>query len=101
MKQLNDIWTRLTRVVIFLIVAAILVGVVACYWPVMQQNERMRKMLMQLDQEIQRQQNIERELRASIEALRNDPRTVERLLREAGYSKPGETVFRFEQPSNR
>jgi cell division protein FtsB len=36
-------------------------------------------------------------LKASIDALRNDPKAVERLAREQlGYAKPGETVVRFE-----
>jgi cell division protein FtsB len=38
-----------------------------------------------------------RQLQAQIDALRNDPKTVERLMREKlGYAKPDETVIRFE-----
>jgi cell division protein FtsB len=34
------------------------------------------------------------------EALRRDPKAIERLARESlGYGKPGETVIRFEAPS--
>jgi cell division protein FtsB len=36
-----------------------------------------------------------------IEALRNDPETVERYAREKlGLARAGETVIRFEQPNS-
>jgi cell division protein FtsB len=92
------IWDKLTRVILFLIVLAVLLGVVVCYWPLLQRNERMRKVVLQLDRQIQQEEAIERQGRTAIEALRNDPRTVERLAREKlGYAKPGETVLRFEE----
>ena len=41
-----------------------------------------------------------KQLKTSIDALKRDPKTVERLARETlGYAKPGETVIRFEEPS--
>jgi cell division protein FtsB len=40
-----------------------------------------------------------RQIKVQIEALRNDPETVERYAREKlGLARPGETVIRFEQP---
>jgi len=37
-------------------------------------------------------------LKTSIDALRKDPKAIERLVREQlGYAKPGETVIHFEQ----
>ncbi|HIE69770.1 MAG TPA: septum formation initiator family protein, partial [Planctomycetes bacterium] len=40
--------------------------------------------------------------KSAIEALRNDPQTVERFAREKlGLAKPGETVIRFEKPEPR
>jgi cell division protein FtsB len=36
-------------------------------------------------------------LKASIDAMQNDPKTVERLARERlGWAKPGEVVVRFQ-----
>jgi len=93
------IWNKLTW-------AAIIVGllcgsalVVHWYLPLVRQNERMRKEILALSAQIEKEEKNARELRASIEALRHDPRTVERLARERlGYAKPGETVIRFDQP---
>jgi cell division protein FtsB len=93
------IWGKLTRVVIFLVLVALLVGVGVWYLPLIKQNERMRKEVLRLDTQIQKEVEIEKQLKASIEALRKDPKVVERLARETlGYSKLGETVIRFEDP---
>lgn len=99
------IWGRLTRVIVVLLVMAALMGVVATYYPLLKQNERMRKVVYHLDTQLQQEEAMERQLRSAIEAMRNDPATVERLAREKlGYAKPGETVIRFEevpgQPQN-
>jgi cell division protein FtsB len=94
------IWSKLTRVAVFLVVVAILLLVAVWYLPLFQQNERMRQRSLQLDTQIQKQELQAKELKASIEALRHDPKAVERLVREnLGYAKPGETVIRFDAPA--
>jgi len=99
MKVNLGIWDKLTPVVIFLVFVAgvLLVGV--WYLPLIRQNERMRREILRLDTSIQKEAEINRQLRTSIEALRHDPRAVDRLVREKlGYAKPGEIVIRFEEP---
>ena len=67
------------------------------YLPVIQKNERMRRDIDQLETQQKQQEETYRQLRAEIEALRNDPKTVERLAREKlGYAKTDEMVIRFE-----
>jgi cell division protein FtsB len=61
------------------------------------QNERYRKEILRLDNLVQKEEETGKQLRTSIDALRFDPKAVERLARERlGYAKPGETVIRFE-----
>jgi cell division protein FtsB len=68
-----------------------------CYLPLIQQNERMRREILRLDVQLQNEEAKSKQLKAEIDALRNDPKTVERLMREKlGYAKPDETVVRFE-----
>jgi cell division protein FtsB len=87
---------KLTRVVVFLLCVAGLLGLAVWYLPLIQQNERMRKVVLQLDAQIAKADENNRQLKASIDALRY-PKAVERLARERlGYAKPGETVIRFE-----
>jgi len=95
------IWKILTRVVMFLIFVAVILGIAFWYLPLIQQNERMRKEVLRLEAQVQRDEATNKLLKASIEALRNDPKAVERLARERlGYAKPGEVVVRFEGTNN-
>ncbi|MEI6074026.1 MAG: septum formation initiator family protein [Verrucomicrobiota bacterium] len=91
------IWSWLSKAMGVLIAAAILVLIVEKYLPLIQQNERMRREIDRLDAEQKKQEQISRELRNEIDALRNDPETVTRLVREKlGYAKTNETVLHFE-----
>jgi len=92
-----SIWDKLTRVVIFLLFLAGLLGVAVWYLPLIKQNERMRKHIFQLDLQIQKEEASGKQLKLAIDGLHYDPKAVERLARERlGYAKPGETVIRFE-----
>ena len=94
------IWNKLTRVVIVLCLVAGLIGIGLWYLPLIRQNERMRREVQRLDTQIQKEDESSKQLKTSIDALRNDPKAVERLTREKlGYAKPGETVIRFEEPA--
>ena len=94
------IWNKLTRVVIVLCLVAGLIGVGLWYLPKIRKNERMRQVVERLDDQIKKEEDSSRQLKNSIESLRNDPKVVERLTREKlGYAKPGETIIRFEGPA--
>lgn len=97
------LWERLIRWTTALLLAAVVLGVLVLaahwYWPVIRQNERMRREILRLDREIQREEEIARQLSDAIRALQEDPKAVERLARERlGLARPGETVIRFEPP---
>src|SRR5260370_41668647 len=95
-----NVWDKLTRVVIFLLFIAGLLGVAVWYLPLIQQNERMRKEILRYDGLIQAKEETLKQSRNSLEVLRRDPKAVERLARERlGYGKPGETIIRFETPT--
>jgi cell division protein FtsB len=91
------IWSALTKLVVALVVIAILLLIGMCYLPLIQQNQRMRAENLRLEKELQKESDKSKELQTEIDALLNDPKTVERLTREKlGYAKPDETVVRFE-----
>lgn len=91
------IWEKLTRVVMFLLFIAGLLIVAVWYLPLIKTNQRMRTEILKLDTQIQHEEEITKQLKTSTEALRNDPKAIERLARERlGYAKAGETVIRFE-----
>ena len=91
------IWSKLTKVVVGLVVLAFLLLIGMCYLPLIHQNERMRREILRLDAQLQKEEEKSRQLKTEIEVLRNDPKTIERLMREKlGYARPDETVVRFE-----
>ena len=94
------IWGKLTRLVIFLLVVAGVMGVAVTYLPVIHTNQRMRERALALDAKIQQQEEINRQLKTATDALKYDPKAVERLARESlGYARPSETVILFEPAS--
>lgn len=96
------IWHRLTRLAMGLILVALLLLIGVWFLPLIRTNERYRQELLRIETQIQREEETARHLKGAIEALRTDPKAVERLARERlGYAKPGETVIRFEEtPTN-
>jgi len=91
------IWSKLTKIVVGLVVLAVLMLIGMCYLPVIQENTRMRSQIFKMNQQLQSEEERSRELQSQIDALMHDPKTVERLTREKlGYARPDETVVRFE-----
>ena len=95
------IWDKLTKAVVFLLIIAALLAVAVWYLPLIKQNERMRVEILRLEGEVTKEKKIAMRRKVNIEALRNDPETVERYAREKlGLAKPDETVIRFEEPDS-
>src|SRR5439155_25176225 len=93
------IWDKLTKLIVLLLLLAALLGIALWYLPIIQRNERMRKENLTLDVEIKKEEERQKQMKSSIDAMR-DPRTVERLARERlSYAKTGETIIRFEAPA--
>lgn len=100
MKVDLGIWSKLSQAVIALVMIAVVILIGMMYVPLIHQNERMRREIYRLDTELQKQDATSKQLRADIDALRNNPDTVSRLAREKlGYAKPDETVVRFDTNS--
>ncbi len=93
------IWDKLTKAVVTLLTLAAMMAVAVWYLPLIKQNERMREEILRLDSKIAKEEKLAQYNKVSIEALRNDPKTVERFAREIlGFAKTGETVINFEEP---
>jgi len=96
------IWDKLSKLMVFLLFLAGLLAVFFWYLPLIEQNQRFRKRLLILETQATEEEKLGRQLRLSIDALQNDPKTVERLAREKlGWSKTNEMVVHFEQPAPR
>ncbi len=96
----NIIWNKLSRGFILLLIVAIVLMIGMWYMPLIRQNQRIRQENLRLDQEIQKEEAQQRQLKSSINSLQKDPNAIERMAREKlGYARPGETVIRFEAPA--
>lgn len=94
------IWSKLTRLVIFLLFVAGCLAVGLWYLPVIRQNEGLRKQKLRVETLIEKEEKNGRKLKTEMDSLRYDPKAIERLAREQlGYAKAGETVIKFEDPS--
>jgi len=94
------IWSKLTQVAVALVAIAALVFIGMTYLPVIQKNERMRREIDRLQSDLDKQKELSQQLQQELNAIRNDPQTVERLAREKlGYAKADETVIHFETNS--
>src|SRR5438094_10574053 len=90
------ILSKLTRVVLFLLVIAGILVIAIWYFPRIKQNERMRKEIVRLDAQIAKSEENGRQLKTSLDALKYDSKAVERLAREKfSYASPGENNYRF------
>lgn len=96
------IWDKLTKLVVFLLFVAGLIGVFYWYLPLVQENQRYRKQIIALEGRLAAEERHGKMLRASIDSLQNDTRVIERLAREKlSLAKTNEMVVRFEQPNRR
>lgn len=97
----TGIWSKLSRLVVVLLFLSGILGIAIWYVPVIRHNEAYRKEILHLHAQVRQEEERARNLEASIRALGNDPKTIERVAREKlGYAKPGETMIRFETPGN-
>ena len=97
MKVQTSIWDVLTRLAAALFFVALVVLVYYSYRPMIEKNRRYRQEVLSLEVKIEAEERLKRQYRDAIESLQNDPRTVERLVREThGYARTNETVIRFE-----
>jgi cell division protein FtsB len=95
------IWSKLTRIVIGLLVIALIGIIWQWYLPLIRQNERMRRTVLSLDSKIQTEETTKKQNTTAIDTLRYDTNAVERLAREKlRYAKSNETVIVFESPTN-
>lgn len=97
MKPEPGIWNKLTWIVIVLIIIAGLIALGTQYLPLIQQNERMRRKIHQLEAQLEAEQDIARRLQREIDLLTKNPDALEREIRaRLGLAREGETVIRFD-----
>lgn len=76
-------------------VVVILAGIISSL-PLWREKAVQKKQYLMLQEELRQEQALSRDLAERINAVKTDPRTVERLAREKfGLARSGETIFKF------
>ncbi len=98
----RELWLRVQSLGFFVFAAIVATGVaVMLFVPALARRHSMQREIQRLDAEIARQENLERQQRQEIEALKTDPSYVERVARDKlNLARPNEVIFRFEPPPN-
>lgn len=98
MRTDNRLTDFLSRVAIFVIVLICIVGVFGWYFPLIKENQSLRREVADQEATMMRLKDEISNSRRKLASYEHDPQSAERLAREnLGYSKTGETVFRFEE----
>ncbi|MGD0016008.1 MAG: septum formation initiator family protein [Verrucomicrobiia bacterium] len=96
------LWQRIQSLGFFVFVLVVAFGLGLLFLPLLHRSHSMQQDMRRLDSEIERQEAVERQQHAEIDALKTDPSFLERTARsKLNLAKPNETVFKFEpQPSS-
>ncbi|MCS7049467.1 MAG: septum formation initiator family protein [Verrucomicrobiae bacterium] len=93
------IWQRLQPFGLLIVAAVVVLSATLMFLPLLHKRRALLTELERLDREIARQEALEQQQRAEIEALRTDPHYIERTIRDRlNLARPNELIFRFETP---
>ena len=99
MSWTQNIWQKLQSLGFVVFAAVVGVGVALLFLPLLRQRHVMQQEMLRLDQEIAKQEQMEKQQKAEMDALKTDSTYLERTAREKlNLARPNETIFRFEQP---
>lgn len=102
MPATPTLWQRLQPFGVVILAGAVAVAATLLFFPLLQKRRALLAELERLDREIARQEALEQQQRAEIEALRTDPHYIEQTIRDRlNLARPNELIFRFETPAAR
>lgn len=90
-----NIWVLIYRFAWMVVVVSCAVALVFIFLPKTHSYQTLQKRKDKLTQENARIEGMVREYQSKKRRFLSDPQYVERVAREQGMAKPGETVFRF------
>ncbi len=91
-----NVWVLLYRLAWIAIGVALVIGVVCAFLPQAHSYQELQKRKAALQETNARLEARALQLEDNQRRFRADPEFVERVAREQGMAKPGETIFRFQ-----
>lgn len=89
-------WVLLYRIAWGVVVITVLVGLVYVFLPRARSYQDLQRRKAALQEGNARLESRAQQLDENQRRFRSDPEFVERVAREQGMAKPGETIFRFQ-----
>jgi cell division protein FtsB len=90
-----NFWVVLYRFAWIVVIVSCVIAIVCVFLPKAHNYRDLQKRKMALQESNMRMETRVHQLELNQQRFRNDPDFVERIAREQGMAKPGETIFRF------
>ena len=87
-------WVLIYRFAWIVVVVLLVIGMICIFLPKCHSYQELLRKKADLDAENARLELSTRQLEQNQQRMQNDPAFVERVAREQGMAKPGETIFR-------
>ena len=95
-----NFWLITYRSLCVALVLILITGVIAVFLPKIRENTEKHRRIQEMEEANRIQEDAMNKLRLKHERFLSDPRYVEQIAREElGKSRPGETIFRFQETS--
>jgi len=95
-----NFWVLLYRFAWIVVIVSVVIGIVCVFLPKCHSFQELQKRKLTLEESNARLDARVREMEKRQERFRNDSEFVERIAREQGMVKPGETVYKFMTTNN-
>jgi cell division protein FtsB len=90
-----NFWVVLYRFAWIVVIISCVIAVVCVFLPKAHSYRELQKRKLAIEENNARTEARVRQLESNQQRFRSDPDFVERIAREQGRAKPGETIFRF------
>ena len=95
-----NFWVMLYRFAWIIVVVCCVIAVICVFVPSAHTHQELQKRKRSIEDGNARLESRIRQLDEKQQRFRTDPEFVERIAREQGMAKPGETIFRFATTNN-
>jgi cell division protein FtsB len=95
-----NFWVLIYRVALIVVSVLVVIGVICVFLPKCHRFQELQRQKIALTEQCARVEARVRQLESNRERFNGESEFVERIAREQGMAKPGETIFKFSEVSN-
>jgi len=95
-----NFWVLIYRFALIVVCVLAAIGVICVFLPKCHRFQELQRQKVALTEQNARVEARVRQLESKRERFNSEPEFVERVAREQGMAKPGETIFKFTEVTN-